>query len=301
MKNSPLRYPGGKTRGLKQVYEFFPANFSKCVLVEVFGGSWVVPFNVQGLKRAIVNDYYTDLQNFWWVVRGWPLDSSIGDEIEENDIDKANLKENYPLYNMFKVEHNSMVYNVKYLERLKERWEEEDEPNMKIVLGAAFFYLRNRIKYSGIQTGGDSGGFHCLPGGNVLHQDLNQWHDWYMGKDVRIWNKDFREVLDKVNAMQPKTLDLFVYLDPPYVQQGSALYKHGFNEKDHRDLAEKVLSLNHPWALSYDDDPLVWELYDKPGITIEYVQWEYSSTNGNATTGRKELIITNQEVDPVEV
>jgi len=302
MKHSPLRYYGGKSRGLKALYEFFPSSFSKKVMVDVFGGSWVVSLNIPNLKRAIINDYYSDLQNFWWVVRGWPIDHYpesetriIKDTVEE-------YEDKYPLYQMFKVELDSMVYNVDYIHKLTEEIEltPDEDTSYKAVLKAAKFYLVNRIKYSGMQSCKDTSGFHSLPGGNVFHETLDYWHEMFKGRDIRIWNLDFRECLKKVNKMTPKTLELFIYLDPPYVEQGAG-YAHNFNEQDHRDLAEILMNTKHDWVLSYDDCPLVRELYEKPGIELIDVQWEYSSTKGNLTSGKHELIITNIVMDACEV
>ena len=94
-----------------------------------------------------------------------------------------------------------------------------------------------------------------------------------------------------------------IYCDPPYVDEGGG-YKHSFTEQDHRDLAELLLGSPHEWVLSYDDDEngLVRELYEgQPGIEITPVRWEYSSTKGNATNGKYELLITNNSVDANEV
>jgi site-specific DNA-adenine methylase len=287
MRYSPLRYYGGKRRGMKKLREFFPTNFSKYVLVDVFTGSMSVPMNLPGLKRAIVNDAYDDLQNFWWVVRGY-------------NSDKTDTDMKYPLYEKFKVEHDSMIYNVKYIHNLLDEIEKAEGENKK-VLRAAYFYLVNRIKYSGMQDCKDTSGFHSLPGGNVLHEDLNEWHDWFKGKDIRIWNLDFRECLERVNKMNPKTLNLFIYLDPPYVAHGDT-YKHKMDEQDHRDLAGMLANTEHNWLLSYDPDPLVYELYeDMEGVRIENTKWQYSSTNGNITNGRLELIITNNKTDVFEI
>lgn len=297
MKYSPLRYYGGKRRGMKKLQQFLPVSFKKTVLVDVFTGSMSVPMNVKGLKRAIVNDAYGDLQNFWRVVRGY-YSEVLEEQGIETDID---IERDYPLYHQFKIEHKSMIYSISYINHLKDEIEKA-EGERKMVLRAAYFYLTNRIKYSGMQDIGDTSGFHSIPGGNVLHNDLDEWHNWFMNKDVRVWELDFREALDRVNKMHPKTLGILIYLDPPYVAHGDT-YMHKMTEQDHRDLAKKLIEeTKHDWVLSYDPDPLVYELYgDKEGIVIETTEWNYSSTNGCTTNGRKELIITNQIVDVCEV
>lgn len=72
-----------------------------------------------------------------------------------------------------------------------------------------------------------------------------------------------------------------IYLDPPYVAAGPALYRHCFGTSDHYRL---VLMLNRrsSWVLSYDNDPWVRETYEM------YQQIEISgSTQHGASRGKR--------------
>ncbi len=53
----------------------------------------------------------------------------------------------------------------------------------------------------------------------------------------------------------------FIYADPPYVQAGPDLYPQPLDAAMHRELAGALLATDQPWLLSYDDHPLVHELY----------------------------------------
>lgn len=103
------------------------------------------------------------------------------------------------------------------------------------------------------------------------------------GQRLKITCKDFTSVLSDCPT------NCFVYLDPPYVEKGPALYKHGMNEADHRRLADATLAMRCDWALSYDDHPLVRELYADCGIE------ELAVTYSNATHA-KGLRPKNREV-----
>ncbi len=85
-----------------------------------------------------------------------------------------------------------------------------------------------------------------------------------------------------------------IYLDPPYVVKGSKLYTHVFNDQDHKQLAETVYALSetHSVAVSYDDHPLVRDLYSEPPMLFHHPSWSYCMTRG---VGRNsaELLITN--------
>ncbi len=54
--------------------------------------------------------------------------------------------------------------------------------------------------------------------------------------------------------------DSFIYLDPPYLQQGEDLYLDTLGPDDHQHLAD-VLRRPSNWFLTYDRDPRVLELY----------------------------------------
>lgn len=72
---------------------------------------------------------------------------------------------------------------------------------------------------------------------------------------VRITGLDFTSLIIGAPA------HAFIYADPPYVEKGGALYKHSFQEADHYRLAQALRACQAAWVLSYDDHPLVRELY----------------------------------------
>jgi DNA adenine methylase len=56
--------------------------------------------------------------------------------------------------------------------------------------------------------------------------------------------------------------DALVYLDPPYVTAGGKCYKHAFTEEDHRDLSTALKSVKFNWFMTYDNNPLIKEIYE---------------------------------------
>lgn len=103
------------------------------------------------------------------------------------------------------------------------------------------------------------------------------------GSSLKITCKDF-------SALTSKCPDrCFVYLDPPYVEKGEMLYKHGMDEAEHRRLASGINGMRCKWMLSYDDHPLVRELYGNHCIK------ELSVTYSNATNA-KGLRPKNKEI-----
>ena len=56
-------------------------------------------------------------------------------------------------------------------------------------------------------------------------------------------------------------LSRLYYLDPPFYDKGSRLYRLPFCQADHERLAELLAGLVQPWVLSYDYHPEIVDLY----------------------------------------
>lgn len=54
---------------------------------------------------------------------------------------------------------------------------------------------------------------------------------------------------------------MFAFVDPPYLREGPRLYTHGFTLDQHRQLAAALRSCPARWMLTYDDEPVVLDLY----------------------------------------
>jgi DNA adenine methylase len=94
--------------------------------------------------------------------------------------------------------------------------------------------------------------------------------------------------LDFADLIEDETCDCLIYCDPPYVVQGNNLYQCGFTEQDHVRLAECLRKTPHPWVLSYDDCPLVRDLYSWAQIVELAVGYSVSSVRRTS-----ELLITS--------
>ena len=87
--------------------------------------------------------------------------------------------------------------------------------------------------------------------------------------------------------------DGFVYCDPPYVASEDVYnYKKGIPVFDHPRLAE-ILKARKGWILSYNDCPLVRELYAGYDIQAVKVYWATGTMLGKSTEAT-ELIIADR-------
>ena len=69
--------------------------------------------------------------------------------------------------------------------------------------------------------------------------------------------------------------DLFIYLDPPYVEKGSSLYKNSFEMKDHISLCNAIKELDNKWFVTYDNNDLIKDLYSE--YTLKLFDINYSA------------------------
>lgn len=51
--------------------------------------------------------------------------------------------------------------------------------------------------------------------------------------------------------------EVFLFVDPPYIRQGSRLYDNGFTAVDHQHLADALHATTARWLLTYDAEPMV--------------------------------------------
>jgi DNA adenine methylase len=103
------------------------------------------------------------------------------------------------------------------------------------------------------------------------------------GKNVTITNLDYRSLLSRMDRQT------FVYLDPPFFEQGSALYQYSFSNHDHKDLRELLESAKFPWMLSYDNHPVIRRMYRRD--LIHEVPVSYTI---NGVARKNELLITSK-------
>lgn len=83
---------------------------------------------------------------------------------------------------------------------------------------------------------------------------------------VVVENKDFEKLIRQYD--RPVS---FFYCDPPYVDTEDYYSNITFGRGGHERLRDTLLSVQGKFLLSYNDHPLVWEMYDRPGIYIERV------------------------------
>lgn len=263
---SPLRYPGGKGKLAHFLAAFILENeLHGCDLVEPFcgGAGGTLPLLEAGIVNSLViNDINVGLAALWRSIL------TNTDEliylIESCQVDMANWL------------HYKNVYN---------NYEDFSE----LELGFATFFL-NRTNRSGMFHAGPIGGksqkgnylLDCRFNKIKLIQRIAKIANF--GDKITFTSEDANDV---INSTQKNS---FVYIDPPYVKEGRNIYsKYSFNNEEHEKLAKTIKSKSKYWLLSYDDVPMIHELYSGSGINVI----ELSYVMNKAKVGRELLIASS--------
>lgn len=238
---SPLRYPGGKAQLYPLVREIILAN-GLCgkTYVEPFAGGAGLALRLLlngDVSRLIINDLDVHIYAFWYAVLNHS--GALCDLIRTTPVNRETWK----------------------LQR--EIYQSSDSSDL-LRLGFATFFL-NRTNVSGVLTGGMIGGMHQT---GKYKLDVRYDKEKLISKvlavamrsnDILLFNDDAIDMMKRPEVMSLR--NVFINFDPPYVQKGAKLYKNAFSEQDHRKLASAILRCRKKWIVTYDESPLVDELY----------------------------------------
>jgi len=242
---SPLRYPGGKSSFLKFFHEIMVSN------------------------RLVGKYYYEPFAGGAGVGLGL-LSLGVAAEIFLNDAD-------YHIYSFWQalLKHNQrFIDQVEYVPLTIDEWSKQKEvyDNYKkhscFDVGFSAFYL-NRCNRSGIIVGAGPIGGKQQRGKWKLDARFNKqnlikriMNIQNLRKRIHISNNDAIRFLKTKLPQGDKRRDVLVYLDPPYVRVGSKLYLNFYEEKDHKNLAQYLISQKYlKWIVTYDDSELIRQLY----------------------------------------
>lgn len=234
-----MRYPGGKWRLLAFFQQFVEKNFdAKPAYIEPYAGGASLALGLlysSTVKNIWINDFDPAIHACW---------ESILSEPERF----CSLIRSVPL-------------SVDEWARQKRLYRSGTTID-RFTLGFATFYL-NRTNHSGILNGGMIGG----------KAQQGQW-----GIDARFNREELVRRVEKiaehkdkikltgidaaelVSKLRPAKSSL-VYLDPPYVRAGPALYMNSYDRDDHAHVKAAVTRMGRTWIVSYDNHELVRKLY----------------------------------------
>lgn len=257
---SPLRYPGGKARLVKQILAMAPSDYSE--YREPFLGGGSVLFGVHSDKPEIlkrVGDSFEPLYMFWVCMKDCP-------EVVLED----------------------MAYMRKWYKE-KKLWEHCREKVCDDIndgcYRAACYFILNRITFSGLTLSGGYSQASYESRFNETH--INRLKETTkVLKKVKVFHEDYTHLLSLPGD------NVWIYLDPPYDIKSDNLYgSAGKSHKgfDHVKFADDCKSCKHKWLITYNDSEKIRELFKWANIVEVPVKY---SMNSKAKV-TKELFITN--------
>ena len=239
---SPLRYPGGKNCIFPFMAKFFYEN-------NLLGTSYAEPYaGGAGLALHLLIEGYVQ-------------------KIYINDLDPS-------IYLFWKVIINRTDEFCKWIESVPvnlETWRYYKDIYKKGIEVGEFemakctFYL-NRTNISGVLDAGPIGGYSQT----AKYKIDARFNKEDLIKKIRVIESRKSDIflsnydgIEFIKGLNRKHSDIFIYLDPPYVEKGHFLYMNCFKEKDHIQLSKFVTKIKKHWMVSYDMNELILKSYSK--------------------------------------
>jgi site-specific DNA-adenine methylase len=271
---TPLRYPGGKSRALANLFRFLPDLSQASEYREPFlgGGSVAIEIGKRYPKLDIwVNDLYEPLYNFWRELQ------ENGSEMRDQLVQ---LKNRHP---------EPVSAKLLFLDA-KEKVNDDQTSNLS---RAVSFYIVNKCSFSGLT---ESSSFSKQASeSNFSMRGIEKLPDYsLMIKKWKITNLSYEEIFTDNKS-------IFTYLDPPY-EIGSNLYgKKGNMHKgfDHDGFAAICDRFIGPQLISYNSSQLIRDRFKSGWTAAEFAHTYTMRSVGSYNTdqaARKELVLTNYEL-----
>lgn len=278
-----IKYRGGKSKEIPQLIEYVPD----------FGGRYIEPFFGGGAMffylepaDAIINDINARLMGFYAGVKeNYP---ELKEELAQ--IEKVYTANRAAFDALKKLHPDDRVAdaNEKLYYDLRDMYNGLAASKFS---DAALYYFINKTAYSGMIRFNAKGEFN-VPYGRYKNFNtalITEQHHQLLSR-TEIHNEDYRNIF---NLAEP---DDFIFLDPPYdcifSDYGNKEYVEGFNEDNHRQLAEDFYNLNCRAMMVIGGTPFIRDLYHN-NIVAEY-QKNYSVNIRNRFQAEaKHIIVTN--------
>jgi DNA adenine methylase len=270
---TPLRYPGGKSRAVQKISQYFPdlKNYDQFREPLLGGGSVAIYITKQYPYLDIwVNDLYEPLVNFWQQLQ------MFGSDLQNELVD-------------CKLAYNTPELARELFIKSKGHINDESETNFN---RAVAFYIVNKCSFSGLTESSSfseqaSNSNFSLRGIYKLKEYSSLIEKW------RITNYSYDYLMDGNKGA-------FMYLDPPYDIKDNLYGNKGSMHKrfDHDKFVADCDSNNMDMMVSYNSSQLIKERFE------DWKAIEFAHTYTMRSVGdymreqheRKELVLINYEL-----
>ncbi|HDH6087175.1 TPA: Dam family site-specific DNA-(adenine-N6)-methyltransferase [Staphylococcus aureus] len=241
-KLSPIvKWAGGKTQLLDAINALIPNDFA--IYHEPFLGGGATLLSNQP-KNAIINDLNYELMTTYNVIKHdiTPLIKELKDMIKQHNTNNAK--------DFYMTVREQEILNLNDIE-----------------IAARFLYL-NKTGFNGLYRVNSQGKFNVpfnkkdmIKNSTVFSEtNLRNLNKYFNENNIIILNEDFNEALKKVKEND------FVFIDSPYDEAYTSYQKGGFHEKEHKELAERLIELDKKgvkWIVTNHNTKLIQSLYNQ--------------------------------------
>lgn len=278
-----IKYRGGKSKEIPHILWHIPRFRGR--YIEPFLGGGALFFFLEP-RQAIINDINSKLIEFYSGVRNnYTILRKELDEIEQvysnNRIDFDALKAIHPDERV--EDKNEELYY-----RLRDMF---NGITGKEYSDALLYYYINKTAYSGMIRYNARGEFN-VPFGRYKHlntKSITLSHSKLLQR-AELFNVDYSDIFNMCDV------DDFVFLDPPYdctfSDYGNEEFRDGFNEDNHRQLANDFVNLPCKALMVIGRTPLTEELY-RGYIIDEYDKTYAVNIRNRFKAAAKHIVITN--------
>lgn len=275
---TPLRYAGGKTRGIKTITPFI-SKYDKIISPFFGGGSLEIHWASLG-KKVEGFDIFDALVNFWQVLISKPND--LADfllTIDPTQEEYKRIKE--ILMSWDKTQNMLLDWKTDYYKR-------DDIIELDDLTSAAYYFFNHNTSY----------GPGYLGWGSNVYLKKTKWLN--MINQIRKFKVENLSVnLSSFEDVIENNKNSFIYLDPPYFldkdsdnkmftgiypMRNIPVHHNNFNHEKLRDL---LLSHKGDFVLSYNNCETIREYYSE--FEFFYPEWNYSMGNGEKRIGKNRM------------
>ena len=279
---TPIRYPGGKSKAIKTLSQWYPKVITEYREPFIGGGSIAIDVTKANPNIPVwINDLYVPLYNFWMQLRdrGQDLSESVREQKEKM------------------LESGTQEEKDKFAKELFNQYATEIDTYDDFQKAVAFFIM-NKCSYSGLTenstfspTAANSN--FSLVGADKLAQFSELIKNW------KITNIDYSEVMNAPGK------DVFVFLDPPYDIKDFLYGKDREMHKsfDHDRFAEDVYMCPHKFMITYNVNDRLLELYKDYYLREWKIRYSmaHRGEKGTDENVKTELLVTNYPTEKESV
>jgi DNA adenine methylase len=297
-----LKWVGGKTQILSDVFDKFPKEFKNYYEPFIGGGSVLIEL-LQKIERneltchgrIYASDLNPRLISFYKHVQTNPKELWIHVEKFKQDIERCKN----PTDPEYRINRNPSSLEEAFTSKESLYfWHRKQYNNMDVesVTAAALFLTLNKTCFRGIYREGPRG--FNVPYGNYKNTNIcDESTIMEMSKlfcDVEFRCRSFEDALNEVDDGD------FVYMDPPYVPENDTSFvqytKHGFDIKKHEELFGIIRSMTDKKVkvlMSNSDVKLVRDSFVNAAYSIDTLCCKRAINSKKPQSTTNEVLIKN--------